>query len=509
MAQLIVSTRMAGKRTGGAAAASLDNFDAAARVMGAFSDTLGERAPTDSTRRRTLFLEGELAEFRARAHEFHSDVLVEPVLHRTTAVTGPLQIEQLRTPPAALPLSARATTPEAEKSLGFTVRGGGEPAANAKVELFLIDSQKQSTTMEATTGADGSVRFQFDGAQWTAAYAMITPAGGYWSTIAVQPDDGSVVSLTPLPMDGPLGWWHRLVGMNSVVEGRGAGVRVGVVDTGVGPHPALEHVRSVGAFIGGAHDGRPAAGLDARDHGSHVCGIIGARPPAGSGGYVGLASDADVVSARVFGETQNANQGDIAHAIEFLAEVEAADLINMSLGGPSSRIEADAIATAVEFGTLSICAAGNEGGAVSFPAALPDTAAVSALGVNGTVPSGSIDGMNVPTSPDRKAPNGLYLASFSNFGGAVSAAGPGVGIISTVPGNADDPAPYAAMSGTSMACPVATGALASLLSMDPAYLGLPRGLARAARASAIQAATARQIGLARPYEGAGLVRSAP
>jgi subtilisin len=98
----------------------------------------------------------------------------------------------------------------------------------------------------------------------------------------------------------------------------------------------------------------------------------------------------------------------------------------------------------------------------------------------------------------------LFLANFSCFGTGLTCAAPGVGIISTmrdVPGQAGL---YGVMDGTSMASPVACGALASILATDNAYLGHGADLARSRAARAILVARCRDIGLSLEYQGRGL-----
>ena len=52
-------------------------------------------------------------------------------------------------------------------------------------------------------------------------------------------------------------------------------IKVGVIDSGCGPHPALDHVTDFGSYIDGEYDQN--GGLDSGSHGTHVCGTIGAR----------------------------------------------------------------------------------------------------------------------------------------------------------------------------------------------------------------------------------------
>jgi subtilisin family serine protease len=173
-----------------------------------------------------------------------------------------------------------------------------------------------------------------------------------------------------LPQDGPLAWWHRALGVSDPDPTRGSGIKVGVIDTGVGPHGCLSHVTSVGSFIDLVFNG--GGGADVESHGSHVCGTIGARPENDLD-FMGIAPGVDLFSARVFPPGRGANQADIADALDSLSKDHQVDLINLSLGAPSpSNIERDAIRDALERGTLCVCAAANSAGPVEFPAAFPE-----------------------------------------------------------------------------------------------------------------------------------------
>jgi len=283
---------------------------------------------------------------------------------------------------------------------------------------------------------------------------------------------------------------------------RGQGIRVGVTDTGCGPHQCLSHVTDAGAFI----DGQvlPGQGADVDSHGSHVCGIVAARPQS-TGQYSGISPGVRLYSARVFPPGRGANQGDIANAIDALSKTHEVDLINMSLGSPqASQIERDAIQDALERGTLCVCAAANSNGPVEYPAAFPECVAVSALGLLGWGPSGSIAASRVPQSADRFGNENLYLANFSCFGPEIDCAAPGVGIISTVPARFGLQAPYASMDGTSMASPVACGTLAALLGASSEYKAMPRNQSRAEKARSIMRDVCRDIGLKSVYQGRGV-----
>jgi subtilisin len=277
-----------------------------------------------------------------------------------------------------------------------------------------------------------------------------------------------------------------------------------VIDTGVGPHPALAHVTGVGAFLDGKAYLTAAKARDVQSHGTHVCGTIGARPTA-AGQYAGVAPGVDLYCARVFEATGGASQADTANAIDHLAKVVGVHLINLSLGGDSSAIEQDAIRRARDLGTLCVCAAGNEGGAVSFPAGYPETIAVAALGLNGWGPPGSIAADAAPTDPAAFGAENLYLADFSNFGPRIETAAPGVGIIAPVPARHGLTAPFASMNGTSMASPAACGRLASLLAANAKYMASPADATRVDRARTILTKNCRDVELDAEYQGHGVL----
>jgi len=287
---------------------------------------------------------------------------------------------------------------------------------------------------------------------------------------------------------------------------RGSGIKVGVIDTGCGPHRNLAHVTLIGAFV----DGKvlPASqATDVAEHGTHTTGIIGARPTK-SGDYAGMAAGCDLYHARVFkgeGPEDGPTQADIINAIDSLSRDHQCDLINMSLGGgPPSQAEEDAIRDAAERGTLCVCSAGNDAGAINYPAAYPECAAVSAVGKVGWAPAGTFSADNRPRQPGLMGQNNLFLATFSCFGPTLACAAPGVGIVSTVPDKKGVKNAYMEMDGTSMASPAACGTLAVILSQDTAYKAMTRNKSRTQRASLLLAQHSKPFGLPVKYEGRGL-----
>ncbi len=479
---------------------------------------LMDSQPEDLTARRVVVFEADAAEAEAKRRQLPPDVLLEEAIpHYVQKLRAPTDL--IPAPPPSytaalparadgMPVPARAPMPAGTGlTLGVRVTGGGQPLEGAEVILYLRGFGGSTTDQKQITDRSGSVSFAYS-SFWSPAALVALPAGGFWSWVVRGPGAQVTVDIPALPADGPLAWWHRAMGITAFDENRGRGIKVGVIDTGVGPHPCLGHVTSVGAFIGGQPI--PDGGADVDSHGSHVCGIIGARPVS-AGQYGGVAPGADLYCARVFASPDGgADQGDIVLAIDELSRNRGVDLINMSLGATApSQIERDAIQDALERGTLCVCAAGNSNGPVEYPGRFPETVAVSALGLAGWGPPGSLASTRLPDDSARHGPDNLYLANFSCTGPEVACCAPGVGIISTVPSRFGLVAPYAAMDGTSMASPAACGLLATLLAAAAgSYTRLPRDRSRAETARRILANACRDLGMDANFQGRGLPQAA-
>jgi hypothetical protein len=503
VAKFIISHRSAGTRPDDTAPRLA--MEAVASALSAKFQLRFAARPDDEAApgSRRLHLDADPVALERLRATWSPDVMVEPEIPRLPAVA----FAQLLDPDTAL---APPATVGIGTALGITAIGDGRPLADASAALLLTSlSGTQSTRVTTTTDAAGHAAFAFDPSRWFPSLVIVTPKDGFWSWWEASPADGKRIEIPALPKSGPDSWWGGLVGAGSYSPTRASGIRIGVVDTGVGPHPYLSHVTNLGSMIGGVYTSTPQAGLDSGEHGTHVCGILAARPIDESGDFGGLAAGASVSVIRVFPPDGTANQGDIADAIEMLARDQRCDVINLSLGGSApSQIELDAILAAAEQGALCIAAAGNTGGAaLLYPAAYPEVAAVAAVALVAASPANATATLCMPAQADRYAGN-LYVGNFSNGGWGMTCAAPGVGIISTVPARGVVPAPYADLSGTSMATPVVSACLASVLSQDKLYLSLPRGPERTRRASAVLLSTLQPLGLSPFMVGQGLAQGA-
>ncbi|WP_414584896.1 S8 family peptidase [Scytonema sp. PCC 10023] len=500
MARFVMANRIAGKFKNAEKVASRQSLDFTFETefshrVNLISDINAKQPDT----RRIVVFDAEPNEMAVIANNLPPEVILEPeILHYPT---------ETRFHSAWIPF---VTTEEnaADAGNGQTltvhVKGNGQGVEGAELILLLRNAFGATDSIEVKqkTPASGSVTFSYN-FSWIPTALFIYPSGKFWSYVVRGPKNQIEIDLPALP-EGPLGWWHQVLGIEQYSQERGHGTRIGVIDTGVGPHSHLSHVKCVGAFIGGNID--PLGNEDVGSHGTHVCGIIGARPPQSSKTFAGIAPGAELFCGRVFPANGKANQADIANAIDCLSRDNQVDLINLSLGADKrSEIERDAIIDALRRGTLCICSAGNSAARVIYPAAFDETIAVSALGLEGWGPDGTLASIRYPTEKKKYGKHNLYLSDFSCFGPEITCCAPGVGIISTVPERYGLLTPNAAMDGTSMASPIICAALAVILSATPDYLSLPRDSSRSSKARDLLRSNCRDLGLNLHYQGHGIL----
>jgi subtilisin len=401
--------------------------------------------------------------------------------------------------PHQAPRPEIGSTPKAAAAavkIAITVvsKANGKPVAGATVVAFTDYAQKVGD--EGTTDKQGRVRLTLGGASKKVERLYIYAEHSFWSALLknVMLKSGTQFPLLPIDLS-LIDELHFFYGTSDLTAGNG--VKVGVIDTGIAVHPDLKISGGQNTVVG---ENPNDFGDNGKGHGTHVAGMIAARGSSPNG-VRGLAPSVELRSYRVFGKNaKGASNFAISKAIN-VAVAEGCDLINMSLGGgDSDEATRSAIAKAREHGVLVLASSGNDGRQpVSFPANDPRAVAVSALGRTGTYPSRTVEVGEVmkPFGADTKD----YIAAFSNVGPEILLTGPGVGIISTFPGNT-----YAVMDGTSMACPAVTGAAANTLSANPALLAQARDQSRSdAMLQAILSA-ARTLGFPGTLEGKGLIK---
>lgn len=378
----------------------------------------------------------------------------------------------------------------------------GQPVAGAKVIAFT--NFRSRTGDEAESGKDGRVRLRIK-ADTTLERLYVYGPPRFWGYFrrSYILTEGAAVRLKGIDLSDPSLALRQF--RNRVPREAGAGVVVGIIDTGIArSHPLLPNVLGGANMVSdetrddpGLVDDWGPAKIDG-DHGTHVAGIVGARPlPAMD--LAGVAPQVGLRSYRVFPHAGGgATNYDIMSAIDRAVQ-DGCHIINLSLGGggEDEAVRA-AIGSAMDRGVIVVAAAGNDGRKpVSFPASLPFCVAVSAMGWKGSFPGDSTEAGDIAPpygTRDKKS----FVAAFSNYGPQIDLTGPGTGIVSTLPLGS-----FGVMSGTSMACPAVAGYAAFLLGSEPTILNAT-GESRSKQLLDRLYGTAKELGFGRDYEGFGL-----
>jgi thermitase len=216
------------------------------------------------------------------------------------------------------------------------------------------------------------------------------------------------------------------------IETANPDIVIGVIDSGISPHPEL-----AGRILPGINipNGTTVAS-DVCNHGTHVAGIIAATRDNGIG-IAGMCSEAKLLPVVIVNPCSGLESW-VADGITWAVD-NGADILNMSL---QYSVGSDYLRAAVQYaavrGIPMVCATGNANTAVAFPARWPETVAVASV-----------------TASNVRAPT-------SNFGPEVDIAAPGDQIYSL-----NSSGGYTFKSGTSMATPHITGLMALMRQVNP------------------------------------------
>src|SRR5579871_2781060 len=264
--------------------------------------------------------------------------------------------------------------------------------------------------------------------------------------------------------------WSMQKGSNDIV--------IGIIDTGIDyNHPDLAenvwknpleipgngvdddyngYVDDVHGINAIKNSGDP---MDDNVHGTHVSGTIGAK---GNNrlGVVGVAQSVQITACKFLSSNGTGSISDALQCMEYFAALKsrANSPVNIIAtnnswgGGGSSQAMLEAIQAHERLGILFIAAAGNDSGNNDSSSTFPAN-----YGVANVISVAATD-------------NNDRLATFSNYGKkSVHIAAPGVKILSTILNGK-----YGELSGTSMATPHVTGAVAIIAAQfqDLNYIGI-------------------------------------
>lgn len=275
----------------------------------------------------------------------------------------------------------------------------------------------------------------------------------------------------------------------------GSGVGVAVIDSGIAAHADLNNGNGTSrvvysqSFVAG-----DTTTADKFGHGTHVAGLIGgsgASSGTGNGyaaNYAGMAPGVNLINLRVLDQNGAGTDSQVVAAIQQAIALKSTyniRVINMSLGRPvfeSYTLDPvdQAVEAAWQAGIVVVCAAGNNGrflptngfGTIGVPANDPSVLTVGATmteqtntRVDDKIASYSSKG---PTAvdhivkPDLVAPGNAQV-SLRVAGSTLDTTFPQYEV-SPSNGNASK---YFVLSGTSMATPVVSGAVALILQQNP------------------------------------------
>lgn len=239
----------------------------------------------------------------------------------------------------------------------------------------------------------------------------------------------------------------------------GAGIGVAVLDTGCAPHPDLQ------AQIGGFCDliGRRSSPYDDNGHGTHVCGIIAGNGGMSDGRFCGIAPGCTLIPVKVLDRQGSGRASDVLAGLRWIRQHQkqfGIRIVNISVGSFSHRnigensVLVRGVDAAWDAGLVVVVAAGNRG---------PERCSITTPGISRKV-------ITVGCSDDEKEITimGNRMVHYSGRGPTCACIckpdilAPGAVITSccSVSG-------YIAKSGTSMATPLVSGAIALLLEKYP------------------------------------------
>lgn len=250
--------------------------------------------------------------------------------------------------------------------------------------------------------------------------------------------------------------------------GKRLGITVAVLDTGIGRHPDLTgRLLCFRDFVGNR-----GCQYDDNGHGTHVCGIICGNGRASGGDFQGMAPQSMLVVGKVLDIKGDGTTEHMLEGMKWVLSIRdkyKVRILNISvgIGNLDDREKERALQQQIEElwdnGIVVVCAAGNKG---------PRNGSISAVGASRKmITVGCHDGQYCRGNPKRcemysgrgRLLDNLRKPDLVAPGTDIMSCNRECRLIKGVYQNA-----YTAKSGTSMATPIVSGAVARLLEKYPA-----------------------------------------
>lgn len=247
----------------------------------------------------------------------------------------------------------------------------------------------------------------------------------------------------------------------------GKSIGIAVLDTGIYPHEdfILPSNRII-AFKDFVHHRN--APYDDNGHGTHVCGIIAGNGYRSEGKNRGVAPNSHLIVGKILDSSGSGSISAILKAIRWVIEHQKEyniRILNISVGSESTEIDEEksilvqSVNAAWDHGMVVVVAAGNNG---------PKRMSVTSPGISRKV-------ITVGSSDDDKSiiMGGNRIHNYSGRGPTKhmiqkpDLVAPGSSILSCSPPHYGKTPGYSLRSGTSMATPIVSGAVALLLEKYP------------------------------------------
>jgi serine protease AprX len=356
------------------------------------------------------------------------------------------------------------------------------PATSSRVIVRSVAGRSVSHLIDAVNGVAGRFFPWMDG-----QVALVPNDALEW--LASQPEVASI-SLDRA-VRGTLQRTAAGIGARWVTDRLGldgAGVGVATIDSGISSSHADLDGRVV-HFVDFVN-GQPQP-YDDYGHGTHVAGIIAGSGHDSNGVHRGVAPGAHLVVLKALDVRGNGFTSNVIAAIDYaVANRDTFNIrvINLSVAaGVYESYTRDpltlAAKRAVDAGIIVVAAAGNNGrgaagdpvyGGIASPGNAPWVLTIGASSEMGTTAreddvvagfsSRGPSAIDRSAKPDLVAP-GVGIESTTEPSSALFAANPGSRLWGTIGTESE---PYLRLTGTSMAAPVVTGAIALMLQANPA-----------------------------------------